>query len=115
MMRCVASDGTFIGVATTLKLRADIFEPLLGFVHEGVFGGFVFGFVGGAEAEEGTRIIPGDGADGLLGDEVLAGGFSVFEVDALSVGAAVGESARGGGVEEVGAAGHGALEAAAGE
>src|SRR5436190_23587776 len=64
------------------KHRLDVFEPLFGFCHEGVFGSFVRCFVGGAEAEEGAGIVPRDGADRLLGDEVLAGGFGVFEIDA---------------------------------
>ncbi len=67
------------------------FSRCFGFGHEGVFGFFVGGFVGGAEAEEGAGVVPGDGADRLLGDEVLAGGFGVFEVDAAAAGAAVGE------------------------
>ena len=98
-----------------LEHRLDVFEPLLGFGHEGVFGFFVGGFVGGAEAEEGAGIVPGDGADRLLGDEVLAGGFGVFEVDAAAAGAAVGEGFGRRRVEEVGAAGHFAFEAAAAE
>ena len=68
------------------KHRLDVLEPLFGFGHEGVFGFFVGGFVGGAEAEEGAGVVPGDGADRLLGDEVLAGGFGVFEIDAAAAG-----------------------------
>ncbi len=64
-----------------LEHRLNVLESLLGFGHEGVFGLFVGGFVGGAEAEERAGIVPGDGADGLLGDQVLAGGFGVFEID----------------------------------
>src|SRR5262245_2306164 len=98
-----------LALSRSLKRKPALGQAVGGGGHEGVFGGFVGGFVGDTEAEEGAGVVPGDGDDGLLGDEELAGGFGVFEL------CAVGAAAGGANVKEISAAGHLSLKAGAAE
>jgi len=63
----------------------DVLEPLLCFCHEGIFGAFVGGFVGRAEAEECTGIIPWNGGNQFFGNEPLRNLFRIFECEAGSI------------------------------
>ena len=89
--------------------QPDLFQTLLRAGHQGVFGRFAGRLVGDREPQVGPCVIPGDRRDRVLGDQVLAGRFGGLEgwpvLDALG-------APR---VEEVGAAGDLAVEAAAAE
>ena len=62
------------------------FQSRFRLVHQNVFGRSIDGLVCDAEPQVRARVIPRDGADRLLGDEVLAGRFGVCEVDRAAAG-----------------------------
>src|SRR5687768_1443956 len=94
---------------TTLEHQLALPQPLFSRGHQGIFGTFIGRFVGDAESQEWSSIVPGHGDNRLLRDEILAGRFGSLEL----------RSARQAlwrpGVEEIGTSRHLAVEAAAAE
>src|SRR5262245_6415968 len=93
--------------ASRLELGAESLGAAFGLGLQSVCYDVVVGFVRHREAEERAGVVPGDGADRVLRDQVLTGRFGVFEARAA------GDALWRRGVEEIRSARHAAIEAAA--